>query len=406
MNGERRKRYSMVSHGRTFTALFGKAVWRHKLPNLLALSSSLLTLSFTSPCYPLKMAADSPHSAQSKNKPLIMSNSGSSDSEDDDFVPEDSCQPSNKTTAATRISGTSGKEVRAKAENVMSNAGSDEDDSDDEERGTGIGLRNDDEIDADELEALKRERAELVAAAGGEDRLGKRRRLAHPSGLHTADSTIASDEAQSLRARAAAEWEAIKGSEAVPSTTEAAAGTSAERGPQGTEASSSKAASDGEEMISVPTTYKFAGEVHTTTRSLPRSHPEAIKYLSESATKTAAPAASASPSTSAPTSSSATIPTTSAAATRPPPPGPRRKKGSSLAAMSAAATAKPTKINTLEKSKLDWDQFKGDTSKLSRQELDELENQTRGGGKGLGDMKGYLERRDFLDRVKDRTGQS
>lgn len=348
------------------------------------------------------MAANSPHTAKGKSKPTIVSDSGSSDSEDDDFVPEEPDQPSSKTATAPR---TSRKEGKAKAGNDVSNADSDEDDSDHEAKDIGNGARPDEEIDADELEALKRERAELVAAAGGEDRLGKRRRLAQPAGSSLAESVSASDDADELRAKAAAEWEAIKGSDAAPSATEAAAAKSAGMSPQKTEGGASKAAPGGEEMVSVPSTYKFAGEVHTTTRLLPRSHPEAIKYLSESATKTATPGASASSSTSSPTSSSATIPTTSAAAARPPP-GPRRKKGSSLAAMSAAATAKPTKINTLEKSKLDWDQFKGDSSKLSRQELDELENQTRGGGKGLGDMKGYLERRDFLDRVKDRTGQS
>lgn len=91
----------------------------------------------------------------------------------------------------------------------------------------------------------------------------------------------------------------------------------------------------------------------------------------------------------------------------------KRKKKSSLAEMSAAATAKPVKLNTLEKSKADWEAFKGtrdpvDASEsgskdtMSEAEREELEAQTHGGSSGLGSMKGYIHRKEFLDRVHGR----
>ncbi|SPO29602.1 related to SWR1-complex protein 5 [Ustilago trichophora] len=317
------------------------------------------------------------------------SDSGS-DSEDDDFVPEAIGGPSS-------LAASTSKATRKKATNNTddgSDAESDDDLSGDEGASAALG----EEIDNDELEALKRERAELVTAAGGEDRLGKRRRLAQDSSTTSAGSTVAADEeAEALNAKALAEWEAIKGSDSTPAPTS-----------QESQAGTSTTSLAPEEMISIPTTYKFAGEIHTSFRLLPRSHPEAVKYLSQ--TNPASTPSSSTATTTAPTSitttSTSTNSNTDPPTKRPPPPGPRRKKTSSLAALSAAATTtKPTKLNTLEKSKLDWDTFKGNSAKLSQQELDELENQTKGGGKGLGDMKGYLERRDFLDRVKDRTGK-
>lgn len=82
--------------------------------------------------------------------------------------------------------------------------------------------------------------------------------------------------------------------------------------------------------------------------------------------------------------------------------------------MSAAASARPTKINTLEKSKMDWDRFKSTADAaaadaaaaaddgLTERERDEMESQTKGGSSGLGSMKGYMERQGFLDRVEER----
>ncbi|CCF50888.1 uncharacterized protein UHO2_04421 [Ustilago hordei] len=325
------------------------------------------------------------NTAKDKIKPSNYSDSGS-DSEDDDFVPKDSGQPS---LGEASTSGATGKRRSKARTEVDGDSESEDDGSDDEAKGAGVAAQSE-EIDADELEALKRERAELVAAAGGEDHLGKRRRLAQATSTKITAGPAANDEANVLKAKAETEWAVMKDSDKASTPAGTLLITSAERTPK-----------DGlrqEEMISIPHTYKFAGEVYTTTRLLPRSHPDAVKYLTQSA------AASAN-SSSAPCPALSSTPATSTASASRPPPGPRRKKGSSLAALSAAATSKPTKLNTLEKSKLDWDQYKGNSAQLSQQELDELENQTRGGGKGLGDMKGYLERKDFLDRVKDRTGQ-
>ncbi|WFD06536.1 hypothetical protein MVES1_001886 [Malassezia vespertilionis] len=93
----------------------------------------------------------------------------------------------------------------------------------------------------------------------------------------------------------------------------------------------------------------------------------------------------------------------------------RKKRKSQLADMSAAVTAEAPKLNTLEKSKFDWEMYKGSALKgaaetqkadtMSASERDELEAQTHGGGSGLGDVKGYLHRKEFLDRVHDRMDQ-
>ena len=89
----------------------------------------------------------------------------------------------------------------------------------------------------------------------------------------------------------------------------------------------------------------------------------------------------------------------------------RKKRKRQLADMSAAVTSTPVKMNTLEKSKLDWEAFKGNIatednrSTMSAAERDELDSQTQGGGSGLGDVKGYLHRKEFLDRVHGRLDQ-
>ncbi|WFC95123.1 hypothetical protein MBRA1_001767 [Malassezia brasiliensis] len=86
----------------------------------------------------------------------------------------------------------------------------------------------------------------------------------------------------------------------------------------------------------------------------------------------------------------------------------RKKRKSQLADLSAAATAQPVKLNTLEKSKLDWETYKGTIpttdapETMSEAEREELEAQTRSGGSGLGDVKGYLHRKEFLERVHSR----
>lgn len=140
--------------------------------------------------------------------------------------------------------------------------------------------------------------------------------------------------------------------------------------------------SENEEMVKIKQTFRFGREDVTEERWLPRSHPEAKAFLAKQSQ----------------------TPKLLDQESKPAPPGPRRRKGgSSLAAMSAAAKAKPTKINTLEKSRLDWNQYK--ETDLDETDRHDLEAQTRGGGSGLASMKGYIGRRDFLERVQDRLGE-
>lgn len=196
-------------------------------------------------------------------------------------------------------------------------------------------------------------------------------------------------------------------------------------------------------MVKVIERYKFAGDEVIKERLLPADHPDAIAYLkrvgpsshldktkqdaavdtssSETAQldQTSSLSSSASPATSsAPASAPAPAP-----APRPPPPGPRRKKQSKLASLAASSDA-PKKMNTLEKSKMDWEGWKkggasaapagasgsgggggGDAKGLdglTDREREEMEQQTKTGS-GSGSMAGYLGRSDFLERVKERT---
>lgn len=70
------------------------------------------------------------------------------------------------------------------------------------------------------------------------------------------------------------------------------------------------------------------------------------------------------------------------------------KPKSSLAAL--AASTKPKKISTLEKSRLDWNNHLASSS--SMEEVDELEKNRKGGG--------YLEKVDFLQRVDERKEEA
>lgn len=186
----------------------------------------------------------------------------------------------------------------------------------------------------------------------------------------------------------------------------------------------------GSGTITIKEVYRFAGEDVTRERTLPADHPDAVAWLKKQRGKgagesvpapttssptppqgeTAPPSASASASTTAVSSEAASQPVPTGSAPKPPAPGPRRKKQSKLAAL-AAGTEAPKKMNTLEKSKMDWDGWKGggggagDGGKtLSEREREEMEAQTRTGA-GSGSMAGYLGRRDFLERVRDRTEQ-
>lgn len=199
-------------------------------------------------------------------------------------------------------------------------------------------------------------------------------------------------------------------------------------------------------MVKVIERYKFAGDEVIKERLLPADHPDAIAYLkragptihhdkpqqdvaADTSSRETAPVdqtSSVSSSASRVTSSApAPAPASaSASAPRPPPPGPRRKKQSKLASLAASSDA-PKKMNTLEKSKMDWEGWKkggssattsssagasgggsgGDAKGLdglTDREREEMEQQTKTGS-GSGSMAGYLGRSDFLERVKERT---
>ncbi|KAN0064333.1 hypothetical protein ACQY0O_002528 [Thecaphora frezii] len=249
------------------------------------------------------------------------------------------------------------------------------------------------DIDEDEVEAARQEREQLIREAGGEDRLGKRRRKTANSGRNDEAATHQDAETEAkVKAAADLAWEQMKASSSTPSSS-STPGPPATPAPTASPVDSTAPAgatsTNGQDLIKVPQTYKFAGETTVVEKLLPRSHPDAIAYLT-----------SLSPPTSTVPVSKPSQPA-GAGATRP---GWRRKKSSSLASLSAAATAKPVKLNTLEKSKMDWDTYKNSpTHGLTEAERDEIEAQTRGGASGLGSMKGYLERRDFLDRVDQRV---
>lgn len=184
-------------------------------------------------------------------------------------------------------------------------------------------------------------------------------------------------------------------------------------------------------MVKVIETYRFAGEDLVKERLLPADHPDAIAYLKKQSSSTAKslnpskPAQESQPLSSSIASSIAgpskmPSPTPIAA-----PAGPRRKKQSKLATLAAAGT-QPKKMNTLEKSKMDWVSWKeGDPNPsatgaqqtqgngdgqargsdgLTEREREEMDQQTKTGA-GSGSMAGYLGRRDFLERVRDRTEQ-
>ncbi|PWN52693.1 hypothetical protein IE53DRAFT_384834 [Violaceomyces palustris] len=259
---------------------------------------------------------------------------------------------------------------------------------------------DEDGIDPEEVEAARKEREEMIKLAGGEHMLGKRRR-------READGSRGREDGATSEQRAAAQSEADRVWAEMKGTSSSTSDQSKQ--PPETE----KGKLEGEEMVRVVQTFKFAGDITTTEKLLPASHPEAIAFLKGQAkgvaetSRVAEESQRPSLATTESTSGSAPSPRPTKGLTPPSPstttapkPGPRRKKGSSLAAMSAAATSKPIKLNTLEKSKMDWED-KG-KKVMTQAERDEMEAQTKGGGSGLGSMKGYLERRDFLDRVERR----
>ncbi|WVW79724.1 hypothetical protein I302_101694 [Kwoniella bestiolae CBS 10118] len=165
------------------------------------------------------------------------------------------------------------------------------------------------------------------------------------------------------------------------------------------------------EMVEVQRARRFAGETIYEIVKLRKDDPEAIAFLAEQSfenqqngRKTDIPELTDEVSLSKETqiSSSASIPnqqlpSTSADPTPPPrPKGPpiRRKPRQSLEAMSAALD-RGKKMTTLEKSQMDWKSHTTSTTGLS----DELALNRKNGG-------GYLDKRDFLDRVGERRSNT
>ncbi|KAF8247066.1 BCNT-domain-containing protein [Wilcoxina mikolae CBS 423.85] len=126
----------------------------------------------------------------------------------------------------------------------------------------------------------------------------------------------------------------------------------------------------GEKMVSITHTYEFAGKTITEEKLVPASSETARVHLSSSVS----PATTTTPEDGKPTR-------------RPPP----KKRASAFdsAAASRSKAAQPTKINTLEKSRLDWAGF------VDKEGIgDDLKKWNKGD-------KGYLDRQAFLGRVDE-----
>lgn len=138
-----------------------------------------------------------------------------------------------------------------------------------------------------------------------------------------------------------------------------------------------KVNAEGEETITISRTYTFAGTTYTELKTVPRYSHEASTYLADV-------------SITSPTSTSATPPVDSTLPPRRPPPKKRASVFDAAAAARKPAIAASTqKMNTLEKSRLDWAGFV-DKEGIS----EELKKHTRGD-------KAYLDRQAFLGRVEE-----
>ncbi|KAJ6256071.1 hypothetical protein Dda_9163 [Drechslerella dactyloides] len=127
-------------------------------------------------------------------------------------------------------------------------------------------------------------------------------------------------------------------------------------------------------MITIKRTYEFAGETVTEEKQVPANSFEARAYLSSLQTAVM-------PSASTPTPAK-------------PLRRPMRKASKFDPGIGGGATKKATKLNSLEKSRLDWAGF------VDKEGIgEELDKKRREGGDS------YLERQDFLGRVGHRTGE-
>jgi len=140
-------------------------------------------------------------------------------------------------------------------------------------------------------------------------------------------------------------------------------------GAKAPEAEAPELSATGEKMVKIKTTYEFAGKTVTEEKLVPADSETARIYLS-----------SASPTPSTPNDPSKP-------GRRPPPK--KRASAFDAAAAARAKPAAPAKINTLEKSRMDWAGF------VDKEGIgDELKKWNKGD-------KGYLDRQAFLGRVED-----
>ncbi|KAK9326263.1 bucentaur or craniofacial development-domain-containing protein [Lipomyces orientalis] len=142
-----------------------------------------------------------------------------------------------------------------------------------------------------------------------------------------------------------------------------------------------------DDMITITETYEFAKNIITKEKKVPRHSAEGQAYLKKQAEREKAKNGSSVASSAAESSVTPSGSSTQQSATKSKPGGgPRKRKGSSLEAM--AAQGKPKKLNTLEKSKLDWQGFMQEEG---------IEDDIRRHNKG-----GYLHKQDFLSRVEEK----
>lgn len=138
---------------------------------------------------------------------------------------------------------------------------------------------------------------------------------------------------------------------------------------------------DNEEYITIERTYKFAGEVTTEKKRVPKSSAEAKAYLAQQADPSSI-------KTDNKLEESTVEPAAAPVAKKRK--GPPKKKRSALDA-ELGSNKKPQKMNTLEKSRLDWAGFV-DKEGIS----DELTHHNKGG---------YLHKQDFLSKVEQRRDE-
>ncbi|KAK9448401.1 bucentaur or craniofacial development-domain-containing protein [Limtongia smithiae] len=164
-------------------------------------------------------------------------------------------------------------------------------------------------------------------------------------------------------------WASMRGTSDTPASTTSPAANRA--------LTTSPRASVLEDAILITETYEFAKEIVTREVRVPRDSPKAIAFLErQQQDRERQNSATPDASTSTPSTASST----------PKPRGnplSRRRKGTSLEQL--VGKGKPAKINTLEKSKLDWQGF------VSQEGIEgDLKRHNQGG---------YLHKQDFLARV-------